>query len=105
MGGEPLGGARPRRQPARRWARKLAWVLVPMAIVGEAGHHLLERLGQTLAHHAFHVIFTGAAVAIFLGYVVRDVRRHGRPTLSWRLRPGRAGPRGGTASRTVSRPA
>jgi hypothetical protein len=77
----------PRRQGGTRWARKLAWIAIPLFLVGEAGHHVLESLGQTLAHHLFHVLFAGTAVLVFAVYVVVDVRRHGRPTFSWRLRP------------------
>ncbi len=71
-----------------RWARKLVWLAFPVAIVGEAGHHLLERIGQAVAHHLFHVLFAGAAALAFGIFVVLDVRRHGWPSFSWRLRPG-----------------
>ncbi len=74
------------RRSASSWAWKLAWVAVPLIVLGEAGHHLLERLGQTLAHHFFHVVFGGGAVAVFVSYVVIDIRRHGWPTFSWRIR-------------------
>jgi hypothetical protein len=84
---EVLGEGRPvRRQPLRRWGARLALVALPVAVVGEAGHQVLERLGQTLAHHFFHVVFAGLAAAIFVGYVAVDVRRHGWPTFSWRTR-------------------
>jgi hypothetical protein len=73
-----------RRQSAARWARKMAWLVVPLALVGEFGHHLLERLGQTLAHHFFHLLFAGGAAVIFGVFVLVDVRRHGWPTFSWR---------------------
>jgi hypothetical protein len=76
-----------RRQPAVRWARKVAWLVVPLALVGEFGHYLLERLGQTLAHHFFHILFAGGAAVIFGAFVLVDVRRHGWPTFSWRARP------------------
>jgi hypothetical protein len=75
---------RNRRQPLRRWLVRLAWLVVPVAVVGEAGHHLLESLGQTLAHHFFHILFAGGAAAAFIVYVAIDVRRHGWPELSWR---------------------
>jgi hypothetical protein len=82
-----LGQGRPvRRQPLRRWVTGLALVALPVAVVGETGHQVLERLGQTLAHHFFHVVFAGLAAAIFVGYVALDVRRHGWPTFSWRAR-------------------
>jgi len=64
----------------------VAWLAVPVAVAGELGHQLLERLGQTLAHHLFHVLFAGGAAAAFLVYVAIDVRRHGWPTFSWRTR-------------------
>jgi hypothetical protein len=76
-----------RRQPVARWARKVTWLIVPLALVGEFGHHLLERLGQTLAHHFFHVLFAGGAAVIFGAFVVVDIHRHGWPTFSWRARP------------------
>jgi hypothetical protein len=65
----------------------LVLVALPIAVVGETGHQVLERLGQSLAHHFFHVVFAGLAAAIFVGYVAVDVRRHGWPTFSWRTRP------------------
>jgi hypothetical protein len=65
----------------------VAWVVVPVAVIGEAGHHLLEALGQTLAHHFFHILFAGGAAAAFVVFVVVDVRRHGWPTFSWRGSP------------------
>jgi hypothetical protein len=58
-------------------------------VAGEAGHQVLDRLGAALAHHLFHVLFAGAAVLVFAVYVAIDVRRHGRPTFSWRIRPSR----------------
>jgi hypothetical protein len=77
----------PRRQAGARWVRKLAWLAIPLVLAGEAGHHVLESLGQTLAHHLFHVLFAGTAALVFGIFVAIDVRRHGRPTFSWRLRP------------------
>jgi hypothetical protein len=79
--------ARRSRQPGTRWVRKLAWLSIPVVVVGEAGHHLLERLGHAVAHHLFHVLFVGGAALAFGIFVVLDVRRYGRPTFSWRLRP------------------
>jgi len=81
-----LEGRPTRRQPLRGWARKVAWLAVPVAVAGQLGHQLLERVGQTLAHHLFHVLFAGGAAAAFLVYVAIDVRRHGWPTFSWRTR-------------------
>jgi hypothetical protein len=75
------------RRPLRSWVLKLGWLVVPLALVGEAGHQLLGRLGQTLAHHFFHIVFGLGAVAVFFVYVAIDIRRHGWPTFSWRIRP------------------
>jgi hypothetical protein len=87
--GEEVRG--PRRQPARRWAVRLGWVIVPVALIGEAGHHLLEALGQTVAHHLFHIVFAGLAAGAFIAYVAVDVRRHGWPSFSWRVSPDGSG--------------
>lgn len=57
---------------------------VSVTVVGEAGHHLLDRLGQAVAHHLFHALLAGGAALAFVAYVVVDVRRHGWPTFSWR---------------------
>jgi hypothetical protein len=86
----------PRRQVGSRWVRKLVWLAIPLAVAGEAGHHVLNSLGQTLAHHLFHFLFAGAAVLVFAIYVAIDVRRHGRPSFSWRLRPPEQGEPGPT---------
>jgi hypothetical protein len=75
------------RQPGTRWVRKLAWLVIPLGLFGEVGHHLLERFGQTVAHHHFHVAFVGAAALIFGAFVATDVRRYGWPRFSWKLRP------------------
>jgi hypothetical protein len=87
-------GTTARRQPARRWLARLAWVVVPVAVVGEAGHHLLDRLGQAVAHHVFHLLFAGGAAIVFFGYVAVNVRRHGWPVLSWRATDRGASPDG-----------
>jgi hypothetical protein len=68
------------------------WVAVPVLVVGEAGHQLLERMGQAVAHHLFHVLFAGGAALVFGVYVALDIRRHGWPRLSWRLREPRPEP-------------
>jgi hypothetical protein len=83
------------RQGLGRWARKLVWVLVPLAAVGEVGHQLLEHLGQALAHHFFHILFGFGAAVVFGTYVLLDIRRNGWPTFSWRIRP--PGENGGQA--------
>ncbi|HEX2024792.1 MAG TPA: hypothetical protein VHH92_00180 [Actinomycetota bacterium] len=59
-------------------------MVVPVAVVGEAGHQLLDRLGETVAHHLFHILFAGAAAIVFVAYVAVGVRRYGWPVLSWR---------------------
>ena len=64
----------------------MVWLAIPLALAGEAGHQVFESLGQTVAHHLFHFLFAGTAVLVFAIYVAIDVRRHGRPTFSWRLR-------------------
>ena len=87
------GEVRAGRRSPIGWARKLAWLAVPLALVGEAGHHLLELLGQTLAHHFFHIVFGLGASAVFVTYVVFDIRRNGWPTFTWRVRE----PRGPTS--------
>ena len=81
---EPV--SRPGRQSAGPWIRKLAWLVIPLAVVGEVGHQLLERLGQVLAHHFFHIVFGLGAAAIFAVFAVIDIRRHGWPSFSWRIR-------------------
>jgi hypothetical protein len=86
------GVATRRRRSLATWVRKLAWLAVPLALLGEAGHHLLGRLGQTLAHHFFHIVFGLGAVVVFAVYVFVDVRRNGWPSFSWRIRPEEAGP-------------
>lgn len=76
--------------PGRR-IRRAVLVAAALALVGELGHQLLERFGQALAHHLFHVVFAGAAAVVFVAFVVVDVRRHGWPSFTWRT--------GGTAPR------
>lgn len=92
----------PRRRSMRRWIGKLGWVVVPVALVGEAGHQLLEHLGRTMAHHFFHLVFPGVAAILFAGYVLIDVRRYGWPAFSWRLSPSSPGPRSAVEREPVS---
>lgn len=80
--------ARRPRQPVRRWMRKLAWLVVPVAILGELGHLVLERWGEVLVHHLFHIAFAGGAAVVFIGFVAIDIRRHGWPEFTWQVRPG-----------------
>jgi hypothetical protein len=73
------------RQPVGRWVIKLALVLAPIVLLGEVGHEVLGRIGQVVAHHLFHILFLGGAVVVFAAYAIVDIRRHGRPSFSWRL--------------------
>jgi hypothetical protein len=82
-----VGGPAARRQPLVRWARRMAWVVLPIALVGELGHQVLQRAGQALAHHFFHLLFGAGAVVAFTIYAIVDIRRNGWPGLTWRLRP------------------
>jgi hypothetical protein len=75
------------RQPVRRWVIKVAWVGVPLVVLGESGHLLLSWAREQLAHHFFHIVFGIGAGVIFFAFVIRDIRRHGRPSFSWRLHP------------------
>ena len=80
-----------RRQPALRLVRRLAWLALPLAILGELGHQVFDRLRQELAHHFFHIVFGVGAAVVFAVYVAIDIRRHGRPEfhLRWKQRPPR----------------
>jgi hypothetical protein len=69
---------------APRRAARAVFVVGGLALVGELGHQLLERFGQALAHHLFHVVFAGAASVAFVAFVIVDVRRHGWPSFTWR---------------------
>jgi hypothetical protein len=82
--GEPVSGG---RRSAVSWLRRAAWVVIPLAVAGELGHQLLERAGQAVAHHLFHILFGFGAAVAFGIYVLIDIRRHGWPTFSWRIRP------------------
>lgn len=73
-----------------RRAARAVFVVAGLALVGELGHRLLERFGQALAHHLFHVVFAGAAAVAFVAFVIVDVRRHGWPTFTWRTGSGDA---------------
>ncbi|MDQ4143332.1 MAG: hypothetical protein M3198_06225 [Actinomycetota bacterium] len=75
------------RRTARRWLRGAVLLAIPVALLGELGHHLLERLGSTFAHHFFHIVFGAGAFLLFALVVAADVRRNGWPVFSWRLRP------------------
>lgn len=66
-------------------ARSAAFYLVTAVAAGDTLHLAGHRLGLPLTHHAFHLLFTVAAVVVFAGAVARDWRRHGRPRFSWQL--------------------
>ena len=84
MSGEVSGSP---RQPVRRWIVKVAWIGVPLVLLGETGHLLLDWAREQLAHHFFHIVFGIGAGVVFFTYVVLDIRRNGWPEFSWRLRP------------------
>jgi hypothetical protein len=72
--------------PALRRLERAGLLLLALGAVGEAGHLLLERFGANLAHHAFHILFGVVAFVAFGAFVVADLRRHGPPSFSWRIR-------------------
>jgi hypothetical protein len=61
------------------------------ALVGlsEAGRHLGGHPGQDPIHHLAYIAVLSGAVLTFVVYALRDVRRHGRPSFSWAVRPSR----------------
>lgn len=65
----------------------MAWLGVPLLILGETGHLLLNWLSQQLVHHFFHLVFGVGAGIVFFTFVVRDIRHNGWPSFTWRLRP------------------
>ena len=71
------------RRMGLRWLRGVVLLAIPVALVGELGHHLLEQLGRTFAHHFFHIVFGAGAVLLFTLVIAADVRRHGWPAFSW----------------------
>ena len=73
------------RQRAQGRALVLACSLVLLAVLGEAGHVLLDQLNAVMAHHFFHIAFPLVAFVIFGGLVANDVRARGWPKFSWRL--------------------
>lgn len=66
-------------------ARRAAFYLVTAVAAGDTFHLLAHSLRLPLTHHAFHLVFSVGAVAIFGAYVLIDVRRRGWPGFSWRL--------------------
>lgn len=75
------------RAARERWSdlRRAALYTVTAVAAGDTLHVLGHAFGVPLAHHAFHLLFTAGAVAVFGAYGALDVRRHGWPGLSWRL--------------------
>lgn len=65
--------------------RRFLWVALAIAIIGEGGHQLFDRYGTAIGHHFFHIVLGGGAILMFLALVIYDIRRNGRPRLSWRL--------------------
>jgi hypothetical protein len=74
------------RRAGLRWLRGGLLLAIPVTLLGEFGHHLLEQLGRTFAHHLFHIFFGAGAVLLFALVFVADVRRNGWPGFSWHLR-------------------
>lgn len=66
-------------------ARWLALYVVGMAALGEGGHLLFEHFGWP-GHHLFHALYPMAAFVVFVSCVMAEVKRHGMPRFSWRLR-------------------
>ena len=75
------------RQSARSWVMKVAWIGVSLVILGESGHLLLSWAREQLVHHFFHIVFGIGAGLVFFAFVIRDIRRNGWPSFSWRLHP------------------
>ena len=72
---------------ATRRVVRLVFVLVALAITGEAAHMVFDQVNAVVAHHFFHIVFPLAAFLVFAALVARDVRAHGWPRFSWRLAP------------------
>ncbi|SRR5216683_2946534 len=85
-------------QAANGRALRLASMLVAGAVLGEAGHLVLDQVNAVVAHHFFHIVFPLAAFVAFAGFVALDIRAHGWPRFSLRLDPT------ASASRPSSRP-
>lgn len=66
-------------------ARRAAFYLVTAVAAGDTFHLLAHSLRLPVTHHAFHLLFSVGAVAIFTAFVALDVRRRGWPGFSWRL--------------------
>jgi hypothetical protein len=64
---------------------RLALVVATLAVLGEAGHVVLDQLNLDLAHHFFHILFPLVAFVVFAVFAARDIQRHGWPTFSWHL--------------------
>jgi hypothetical protein len=69
-----------------RPAVRIAIVVLALVLGGEGGHLLFERMGWEAGHHAFHLAYGAGAIAAFVAFAIRDIRRHGPPRLAWALR-------------------
>ena len=65
--------------------RRAAFYLVTAVAAGDTLHLFAHWVSLPLSHHAFHLLFSVGAVAIFAALVAVDVRRRGWPGFSWRL--------------------
>jgi hypothetical protein len=71
-----------------RWLRGGILLVIPIALLGELGHRLLDQLGRSFAHHLFHILFGAGAIVVFVVVVLLEVRRNGWPSFSLGLRAG-----------------
>lgn len=66
-------------------ARRAAFFIVTAVAAGDTLHLLAHSLSLPLNHHAFHLLFSVGAFAIFSVCVAIDIRRRGWPGFSLRL--------------------
>lgn len=68
----------PPRRSARWWGLVLGAASIPLA--GELfGHPYFSRIGDSLAHHAFHLVTVVIAGGLFWVLAAEDIRRNGVP--------------------------
>jgi hypothetical protein len=77
-----IGNRAERLRPA---AGPVALWLVTAVAVGDTIHYLSHRLGVSITHHSFHLLFTVGALSVFTFCVIANVRRNGWPKFSWHL--------------------
>ncbi|MDQ4005788.1 MAG: hypothetical protein M3135_05740 [Actinomycetota bacterium] len=65
---QPEEEASRKRRPLRSWVVKLAWLGVPLLLVGEAGHQLLGRLLLFLLIQLIQIILGAFSVAVLFLY-------------------------------------